>query len=104
MLDHSLALKQVWIAPVVETELLSDPRPTQSLDVFLEDALYLELYEGYWERAGKTRARLKAKGLKAKTADALIAQSCIDHDIALLTRDDDFRHYAEHCGLKLALA
>jgi predicted nucleic acid-binding protein len=34
--------------------------------------------------------------------DALIAQSCIDHDVPLITRDTDFRHFAKHCGLKLA--
>jgi predicted nucleic acid-binding protein len=42
------------------------------------------------------------KGLKAAVADALIAQSCIDNDVALITRDPDFRHFAKHCGLKLA--
>jgi predicted nucleic acid-binding protein len=31
----------------------------------------------------------------------LIAQSCIDHDVALITRDADFRHYAAEGGLKL---
>jgi hypothetical protein len=41
------------------------------------------------------------KGLRAKTADALIAQSCIDHDVALIARDRDFRHFVRHCGLKL---
>jgi predicted nucleic acid-binding protein len=40
--------------------------------------------------------------LKAKVADALIAQSCIDHDVALITRDRGFRHFAKHCGLRLA--
>jgi hypothetical protein len=40
--------------------------------------------------------------LKARLPDALIAQSCIDHDVALITRDVDFQKYADHCGLKLA--
>jgi predicted nucleic acid-binding protein len=26
----------------------------------------------------------------------------IDHDVPLITRDGDFRHFAKHCGLKLA--
>jgi predicted nucleic acid-binding protein len=40
--------------------------------------------------------------LLARLLDALIAQSCIDHDVMLIARDDDFRHFAKHCGLKLA--
>ena len=27
---------------------------------------------------------------------------CVDHDVALITRDTDFRHFVRHCGLKLA--
>jgi predicted nucleic acid-binding protein len=45
---------------------------------------------------------LITKGFKARLADALIAQACIDSDVALITRDRDFRHFAKHCGLKLA--
>jgi predicted nucleic acid-binding protein len=58
--------------------------------------------DGYWQRAGESRRALKTHKLKARIADALIAQSCIDHDVALITRDVDFRHFAKHCGLKLA--
>jgi predicted nucleic acid-binding protein len=37
-----------------------------------------------------------ATGFKARLADALIAQACIDHDVALITRDKDFRHFVRH--------
>jgi predicted nucleic acid-binding protein len=40
--------------------------------------------------------------LRARLPDALIAQSCIDHDVALITRDRDFRYFAKYCGLRLA--
>ena len=40
--------------------------------------------------------------VKAGLADSLIAQSCLDHDLALITRDRDFRHFARHAGLRLA--
>jgi predicted nucleic acid-binding protein len=72
------------------------------LDNDLVQLPLLEIVDGYWARAGQARRLLIRKGLKAKTADALIAQSCIDHDVALITRDKDFRHFAKHCGLKLA--
>jgi hypothetical protein len=62
----------------------------------------LAFTKGFWERAGALRYRLIQRKLKAHVADAVIAQSAIDHDVPLLTRDRDFRHYATHCGLKLA--
>lgn len=33
-------------------------------------------------------------GHKAKLADTLIAQACLDHRVPLVTRDLDFRHFA----------
>ena len=45
---------------------------------------------------------LIAAGLRARTVDSLIAQCCIDADVELVTNDPDFRHFASHCGLKLA--
>jgi hypothetical protein len=62
----------------------------------------LDLAEGYWIRAAATRANLLSRKLRARLPDALIAQACIDNDVALITRDADFRHFAKHCGLKLA--
>ena len=88
--------------PVVMTELLSGPRSMELVASTFAGAKLLDVTEGYWERAGASRRIILARGLKAKLADALIAQSCIDHDVPLLTRDTDFRHYAKHCGLKLA--
>ncbi len=92
----------VRLPPVVLTELLSDPVVTEVLAPKLIDLELLEIADSYWQRAGESRAKLRSRGLKAKVADALIAQSCIDGDVALITRDQDFRHFAKHCGLRLA--
>jgi predicted nucleic acid-binding protein len=62
----------------------------------------LDLADGYWVRAGATRAVILRQTLRARLADSLIAQACIDANVALLTRDRDFRHYAKYCGLRLA--
>ena len=43
-----------------------------------------------------------ARGLKARLADALVAQSCIDHGVSLIARDADFRHFARFGRLVLA--
>jgi predicted nucleic acid-binding protein len=44
-----------------------------------------------------------AKRNKARLGDALIAQSCLDHKIALLTRNRDLRRFAESAGLDLVV-
>lgn len=93
---------ELHLPPVVITELLSDLRNLAILEPKLSSISMLEISPGYWNRAGKTRAALLARSLAAKVPDTLIAQSCIDHDVALITRDADFRHFSKHCGLKLA--
>jgi len=90
------------LPPAVVTELLSDPKSRADIENFVRDIPWLAAPGDYWIRAGHSRRILKGHGRKAKLADALIAQSCIDHDVALITRDDDFRHFAKHCGLKFA--
>jgi predicted nucleic acid-binding protein len=69
--------------------------------VFISRPPRLEILDGYWVRAGELRARLLRRGLKARLADTLIAQSCLDHQVALLTRDRAFRNFATHAGLNL---
>ena len=44
-----------------------------------------------------------AKRRKARLGDALIAQSCIDQGVPLLTRDGDFRAFANAAGLDLVI-
>jgi predicted nucleic acid-binding protein len=41
------------------------------------------------------------RGRKAKLADTLIAQSCIDHQTTLVSRDQDFEIFKKLAGLKL---
>jgi len=38
---------------------------------------------------------------KARLADALVAQSCRDHGVPLITRDGDFRNFARVRDLEL---
>jgi len=85
----------------VVTELLSDPTLQKRVAFLIRSVPALEIRAGYWERAGKLRAKLLGRGLRARLADTLIAQSCLDHDVPLVTRDGDFRHFARHAGLRL---
>jgi len=96
-LDH----QQLVLPPVVLTELLSDPalpRPVRSL---LAGLPILDIEPGYWERAGVLRAAVLKQKKKARVADSLIAQSCLDQSTPLVTRDRDFRHFAGAVGLPL---
>ncbi len=101
LLDKALADRQVVMVPVVLTELLSDPKLPASVAETLSDVPLVEIGTGYWQRAGALRAKVLAKRRNACLGDALIAQSCIDAHIPLLTRDRDFRAFAEAAGLKL---
>jgi predicted nucleic acid-binding protein len=98
----ALADARLCISPIVLTELLSDPKTRDILEPIVSDWPLLEITQGYWQRASQSRARLIARKITPKLPDTLIAQSSIDHDIPLITRDADFRHFAKHCGLKLA--
>ena len=91
--DVALAQSQACLPPVVLSEVLSDPKLPPPLEEILLQIPVLTLGPGFWERAGRLRARVIAAGHKAKLADTLIAQSCLDHDVALVTRDPDFRHF-----------
>lgn len=93
---HSLALP-----PVVLTEILSDRFLPENFIKQMLELPVLELSSDYWQKAGQMRALLIGKKLKARLADTLIAQSCIDHQIPLLTNNSDFRHFVKHCGLIL---
>ena len=91
--DVALAQSQACLPPVVLSEVLSDPKLPPPLEEILLQIPVLTLEPGFWERAGRLRARVIAAGHKAKLADTLIAQSCLDHDVSLVTRDPDFRHF-----------
>jgi predicted nucleic acid-binding protein len=93
LVETTLRQHHAVLPPVVLTELLSAARLPRSIaDVFRRLPL-LEVGHGYWERAGTLRAKVRARGLKARLADALIAQSCLDHNVELITRGADFRHF-----------
>jgi predicted nucleic acid-binding protein len=101
LLDQALRDRQVLMVPVVLTELLSDPKLPVEVARTLGDLPPIEIERDYWQRAGALRAKVLAKRRRARLADALIAQSCVDRGISLLTRDRDFRAFSEAAGLQL---
>ena len=101
-LDLALARNEAYLPPVVVTEVLSAPAARVQVAPLVLALPMLVVRDGFWERAGRSRRRLLSRRLRAPLADALICQSCLDHGMALLTRDSDFDSFAKHCGLTLA--
>lgn len=89
------------ISPVTLTEVLSDPRLGRPTREAILQLPVLPILDGFWERAGALRSGVLRAGHKATLADTLIAQNCLDHHAALVTRDRDFRLFARIGGLRL---
>jgi hypothetical protein len=102
LVDRGLADRSLILAPVSVSELLSDPLLTPPLENFILGIQQLGIKAGYWERAGKLRAELMRLGYRPKIADTLIAQSCLDHDVPLITRDRDFSCFQKFAGLRVS--
>jgi predicted nucleic acid-binding protein len=96
-LDH----QQLALPPIVLSELLSDPKLPEKVRELLAALPILDVEPGFWERAGLLRASVLKDRRKARVADALIAQSCLDQSVPFVTRDRDFRHFAKAAGLPL---
>jgi hypothetical protein len=102
LFDANLLAGQIVLPPVVLAEVMSDPRLPAQHATLLQELPLLTILGGYWLRAGQSRASILARKLRARLPDTLIAQSCIDHDVALIQHDGDFESFAKYCGLKLA--
>ena len=100
IVDAAIDRGEAYLPPVALTELLSNPALQDEARLVIRALPLLSIRRGYWERAGALRADLKRHAHKAKIADVLIAQSCIDHGIPLITYDRDFRHF-QRAGLQL---
>jgi len=103
LLRNALQARHVSMVPVVLTELLSDPNLPSAAAVSLTGLPLIEIESGFWQRAGALRARVLAKSRRARLSDVLIAQTCIDASVPLITRDRDFRAFAQAAGLQLIL-
>lgn len=98
--EECLRLKQIVIPPVVLTEILSAPNLPSEIKKSLEGLQILEITDGYWVRVGELRQSVVKMKRKANLADSMIAQSCIDYHVPLITRDSDFSIFTRF-GLKL---
>jgi predicted nucleic acid-binding protein len=51
--------------------------------------------------AAALRNRCRRAGIQVGTIEALLAQICLRHDLTMLSTDEDFRHIAGQCALRL---
>jgi len=101
LVDQAFSDEIGVLSPVTVTEVLSDPRLRPAVRQAILDLPVLTMTDGFWERAGLLRAMALRHGQKAKLADALIAQNCLDHHATLVTRDRDFRIFKRLAGLNI---
>jgi predicted nucleic acid-binding protein len=103
LLDQALADHRLLMIPPVFTGLLSDPLLSPAVLRQLIDVPMIDVEPGYWQRAGILRAKVLARRRRARLGDALIAQTCIDRNIPLITRDQEFRAFADSSPLHVVL-
>jgi len=121
----SLALRRNSPSSAIEVQALN--RALETGETILTTGLVLqELLQGFWgpkareqildrfsavpllvpDRndhigAADLRNRCRRAGIQIGTIDALLAQLCIHHDLTMLATDNDFKHIAGYCALKL---
>lgn len=88
--------------PVVVAELYSARNITLEIKLVIDQIPSLDIKPGFWKRTGEFRSSLLKEGKKARLADTMIAVFCVDHDLQLITRDNDYRHFVSAFGLQLA--
>jgi predicted nucleic acid-binding protein len=100
LIQQAFERDALLLPPAVLTEALSDAALPAAKAARIRSIPLINVEEGFWDRAGILRAYMLKHGYNGRLGDVLIAQSCIDHDISLITYDRDFRRF-ERFGLKL---
>ena len=97
----------IIVSAVVAIELTSGAR-TREEQMVIEDLLAdLPMHECsfyHCTRAGELRRTLRTKGVSISSLDAQIAQTALDLNAPLLTRDAVFWKIAAHTKLRIAAA
>ena len=99
---RALAQRTAFLPPAVLAEVMSHTEMHSTDAAIALSIPLLPTQPGYWMRAGLLRRNMKEVfGLSIKLPDVLIAQSCLDYDLPLITYDSGFQRLVR-AGLKLA--
>jgi hypothetical protein len=105
-LERALAEEEdLAILPVIVTEVLQGFRSERGFiagrSLLLALPILVPSLQTHVEAARLLR-RLRAKGVTVRGAiDCIIAQTCVERDVELLSPDSDFRRIADHSPLRL---
>jgi len=92
---------RVVMAPAVLAELLSSTHMIPEAEKALLEIPFASPGSDFWGDTGKLRRRLAKQGMNATLADCLVVQSCLEHDLPLLTRDQGIKKFGPKVGLML---
>jgi predicted nucleic acid-binding protein len=92
---------RVVMSPTVLSELLSSTAMPPEVERALSEMPFATPAPDFWKDAGKLRRTLAKQGVNASLADCLVAQSCLEHRLPLLTRDQGIKKFAAKAGLAL---
>lgn len=101
-----LAGDGIFITGIVLQELLQGFHGPKDRARIIEHLQALPLLNPTREthiQAAQLRNLCRRNGVQLGTIDALIAQLCIEHKLALLTTDNDFAHAARFVPLRLSI-
>jgi predicted nucleic acid-binding protein len=101
LLEKCLNDGTVVLPEPVLFEVISGPAMSAEVEAVFLSLPRLVVLSEFWERSGRLRKKLLKKKQKARAVDCLIAQMCIDHNVALITSDKDFQKFVTF-ELKLA--
>jgi len=93
--------EKLFIPPMVIAELLSSVSLKENEQRIILSLPQMTIKTGFWKRTGEARARILVNGKKARLADSMIAVMCLDHNVPLITRDKDYRHFEQEFGLRI---
>lgn len=104
-LDEALGRQDAGLVPVILTEVLQGFRADRDFErarALLVGLPVLALdVEGHASAARRFR-RLRRQGVTVRGAiDCIVAQTCLEAGVELLTTDRDFDAIARHSGLRL---
>ena len=101
LLSYLLIKNELMMPPIVVSEMLSSKHLTPLQRNLVLSIPLLRVKEGFCFFFGDTRRIISSKGLKARIPDTMVAQFCLDNNMTLITRDDDFVHYRNHMDMQM---